>query len=149
MEEQEKIIAYRIGESLFCLSCYEEGAKRLKEVQRSEDPQVTFPSKSIKTKDVSIFICEGCKTIKGPSAGEVKIQKPVEFGDLQDIINNSVSKIAFLEDFFATYSEDAITESGAMGLFLILHNLQDDLKFVNDQLYEKWHNGSIIEKKAN
>jgi len=64
-KENQEIIAYRIGEGLFCPSCYEEGAKRLRAVQMPEDLQVTFPSKPIKAGDIKIFICEECKTIKG------------------------------------------------------------------------------------
>jgi hypothetical protein len=64
-KENQEIIAYRIGQGLFCVDCYEKGAKRLKEVQDPEEPEVKFPSKPIKKGDISIFICEECETIKG------------------------------------------------------------------------------------
>jgi len=61
----EKIIAYRIGQGLFCPDCYHAGARRLKEVQDPDEPEVKFPSKPIKAGDISIYICEDCEAIIG------------------------------------------------------------------------------------
>jgi hypothetical protein len=65
MEEQEKIIAYRIGQGLFCPKCFEKTAKDLKSVQDPDEPQVTIPSKPIKEGDISIYICQDCEAIIG------------------------------------------------------------------------------------
>ena len=146
-EKTEQIIGYRIGQGLFCVECYEKDAKKLKSVQNPEDPEVKLPSRPITAEDVSIFICEDCKAIKGPCAEDIKIQKPLSFSDLQDNINNCIFKIAFLEDFCATSDEDALTEDGMTGLFFILHGLRDDLNLVKDQLREGRHGGLIIEKE--
>jgi hypothetical protein len=150
-KENQEIIAYRIGESLFCPSCYEEGAKRLKAVQMPEDPQVTFPSKPIKAEDVEIFICKECKTIGGPSAGKIRIQEPKDLNRLRDMIEDSVSKLAFLEDFFSHGHEpdaDYFSDNGKSGFYHILVDLQDDLTFVVDEMSRGQRNGVFVDKSG-
>ena len=147
----EDIIAYRIGESLFCPDCYEESAKRLKAVQNPEDPQVTFPSKPIKAGDVSVFICNDCKTIKGTDrlTGEkVEIPKRKNLIDLCDMVENCISKIAFFGDFFnqKTSTDELFTERGISGFHTILRDLQDDLTFVSDEISQRKQKGFIVER---
>jgi len=74
-------------------------------------------------------------------------RKPVNFTGLQDIINNCIFKLAFLEDVFAGYDENAITKKGGVGLFLVLQDLGGDLNFVNNEMSERRDKGLIIEKK--
>ena len=81
-EKGEEIMAYRIGQGLFCVDCYEKGARRLKEVQDPDEPEVKFPSKSIKKGEISIFICEECETIKGNP--EVSAEKKRELETLRE-----------------------------------------------------------------
>lgn len=64
-DKDEKIIAYRIGQGLFCPNCYEETVRGLKAAQDPNDPQVTVPSKPIKLGDISIYICVQCEVIIG------------------------------------------------------------------------------------
>jgi len=147
----EEIIAYRIGESLFCPDCYEKSTKRLKAVQNPEDLQVTFPSKPIKAEDIRVFICNDCKTIKGNDilTGEkIEIPERKDLNDLLDMIDDSVEKIAFLEDFFShTTDERALySEDGRLGLYHILVDLQRDLGFVSNQISEKYKEGLIVEE---
>jgi len=140
----EQIIGYRIGESLFCPDCYEEGARRLKAVQNPEDPQVTFPSKPIKAGDVSVFICNDCKTIKGTdeSTGEkIKILKKKDFFEFADTIGHCARKVAFICDFFSQKNKigefPEFSQDGYSGLHFILRDLQDEIESVVDQMYGK------------
>ena len=136
-ENSEEIIGYRIGQGLFCVECYEKGARDLKAAQNPDDPQITFPSKLIAAEDIKIFICEDCKGIKGPSAGEIRIQEPKNLNRLRDMIEASVSKLTFLKDFFSHGHEpdvDYFSKNGKAGLYHILVDLQDDLTFVVDEM---------------
>ena len=57
--------------------------------------------------------------------------------DLGDMIDNSREKIAFIEDFFSHgHAPDAewFSRDGELGFYHILADLQDDLKFVSDQM---------------
>lgn len=47
-ENSEKIIAYRVGEGLFCPKCHQETLEIFKKVQNPDDPEVKVPSKPIK-----------------------------------------------------------------------------------------------------
>lgn len=148
-KENQEIIAYRIGEGLFCPSCCEEGAKRLKAVQMPEDPQVTFPSKSIKTGDIKVFICEECNTIGGRLAEKIRIQEPKDLNRLRDMIEDSVSKLAFLKDFFSHGHEpdvDYFSKNGKAGFYHILVDLQDDLTFVVDEMSRGQRKGVFVDK---
>jgi hypothetical protein len=148
-EKGEEIIGYRIGQGLFCVECYEEGARTLKAVQNPEDPEVKIPSRPITAEDVTIFICEQCKTIKGPKAGELKIQEQKDLTDLQDTVENCASKIAFLEDFFChniPYDE-LLSEEGKSGLNQILIDLEIDLNSVVNEMSQQRQKGLIIERQ--
>jgi hypothetical protein len=70
----EEIIGYRIGQGLFCVECYKEGAKTLKAVKNPEDPEIKFLSRPITAQEVKAFTCKQCKAIKGPSARELEIK---------------------------------------------------------------------------
>jgi len=148
-KENQEIIAYRIHESLYCVACYEKSARDLKAVQNPEDPEVKFPSKPIKAEDIEIFICEDCKTIGGHSAGEIRIQEPKDLNHLRDMVEDSVSKLAFLEDFFSNGHEhdaDYFSEKGKVGLYHILVDLQDDLTFVVDEMSRGQRKGVFVDK---
>ena len=147
----EEIIAYRIGESLYCPNCYEKAAKTLKAVQKPEDPQVTFPAKPIKVGDISIFICNDCKAIKGihEFSGEiVKISERKSLIDLEDMMEEDISKVAFLGDFFnqGRPDDELFTERGMVGFHCILRDVQDNLTFVVDEISRRHQKGLIIEK---
>lgn len=140
----EEIIAYRIGEGLFCPDCYEEGARRLKQVQNPQDPQVTFPSKPIKKGDIGIFICEKCKTIKGTdeSTGEkIEILKRGDLIEFSDMIEHFARKIAFIGDFFSQREKRGefpkFSENGLTGFYFMLRDLQDEIESIVDQMYGK------------
>jgi len=78
-EKDEKIIAYRIGQGLFCPDCYEKAVRDIKAVQDPEEPQVTVPAKAIKEGDIRIYICERCEAIKGdPKVLSVEKQRELE-----------------------------------------------------------------------
>jgi hypothetical protein len=149
----EEIIAYRVGEGLFCPDCYEKGARTLKAVQRPEDPEVKFPSKPIKVGDIRIFICEQCKTIKGTdrSTGEkIEILKREDLFEFSDIIEHFARKVAFIGDFFSQREKRGerpkFSEEGFTGFYFILRDLQDEIESVVDQMLGKSNKGLIIEK---
>lgn len=149
-ERVEEIIGYRIGQCLFCPDCYHAGARSLKSSQNPEDPEVKFPSRPVTAEDVSIFICEDCKGIKGPSGGEVKIQERKNLPGLEDMLEDCKHRVAFLSDFFLLRKpeDEFFSDDGLSGLHFILLGIWDDLRFVTKQLEERRHNGSIIEKKG-
>jgi hypothetical protein len=95
-EKGEEIIGYRIGQGLFCVKCYEEGAKTLKAVQNPEDPEVKFPSRPITAEDVSLFICEECKVIRFPSGKIMKIsmRKDKKFTETKINMIGEIAKIS-------------------------------------------------------
>jgi len=71
--------------------------------------------------------------------------------DLEEMIDNCCEKIAFIEDFFTHGHEpdvDWFSEDGRLGFYHILVALQDDLKFVSNELGEKRQKGLIVEAKA-
>ena len=135
--EEIEIIAYRIGESLYCPDCYEKSAKHLKAVQNPEDPEVKISSKPIKAEDIEIFICNDCKTVKetdGYSGEKIEIPKRKNLNELRDMVEDCVSKIHFLEDFFTHNipEDEFFSESGRSGFYRILVDLEDDLTFVSN-----------------
>lgn len=70
--------------------------------------------------------------------------------DLQDMVEDSADKIAFLEDFFSHgrgNDADYFSVNGKSGFYHILVDLQDDLKFVVDKLVEKRNKGLIVETR--
>jgi hypothetical protein len=147
----EEIIAYRIGESLYCPDCYEKAAKTLKAVQHPEDPQVTFPVKPIKVGDISVFICNECKIIKGVyrfSEEIVEIPERKSLIDLEDMMEEGISKIAFLGDFFnqGRPDDELFSERGMVGFHHILRDVQDNLIFVVNEINRRNQKGLIIEK---
>ncbi len=146
----EEIIAYRIGESLFCVDCHEKAAKTLKAVQNPEDPEIKISSKPIKAGDISIFICGQCRTIKGSDrlTGEkIEIPKRKDLNGLRDMIEDSVSKISFIEDFFTHNipEDEFFSESGRTGFYRILVDIGDDLKFVVNEISQRQQKGLIID----
>ena len=173
----EDIIAYRIGESLFCPDCYEESAKRLKAVQNPEDPQVTFPSKPIKTGDVKIFACNECGLVKGsvgkksntrPENKDIETSSPrkkifeprrmtlskrnekMGLSDLEEILVYCGEKLALLQDFLVRLPLNEcpeISEDGSSGVHIILDEIKDDLDFVVNEIDRKERKGLIIEKE--
>ena len=82
MEEKEKIIAYRIGQSLFCPDCHEKTVRDLKAVQDPDDAQVTIPSKPIKAGDIRIYICQNCEAIIGNP--KISVEKKLELEALRE-----------------------------------------------------------------
>ena len=169
----EEIVAYRIGESLFCPNCHDESEKSLKAVQNPNEPQVTIPSKPIKAKDLTLFICKQCKSIIGDPEVSDEIKKefealreqmqqitsviPYRFRESKnlmsfiDTINNCQNKISFVESFFSVQPPERqpeISEDDASGLCLILAEIEEDLGFISEKILEKLQKGLIIEKKA-
>jgi hypothetical protein len=173
-EKGEEIIGYRIGQGLFCVKCYEEGARTLKAVQNAEDPEVKFPAKSIKKGDIRIFICEQCETIKGDpkvlsiekqvelealreqKIREMRLNVPSQFEkeksltDLEDMIVDSCCKLSFVGSFFCQKplgGEPEISEEDASGIHIILREIEDDLSFIQNKISQKKRKGLIIEKQ--
>lgn len=79
---------------------------------------------------------------------EIIIPEKKDLGDLLDMIDESVEKIAFLEDFVsrATPDRELYSEDGRLGFIHILANLQRELRFVSDQISEKCEKNLIIDK---
>jgi hypothetical protein len=172
----EEIIAYRLGESLFCLDCYEKTAKILKGVQNPEDPQVTIPAKPITKNDTHIFACNQCGVVKGsiqkrsetsaeersatlslssqkkiePRRKTLSRRESIDLLTLQDIIEDCGTKLSFLSDFLVQGPVDCepeITYQGASGFSMILDEIKDDLDFVVNEMSERTRKGLIIEKR--
>ena len=142
-EKNQEIIAYRIGESLYCPDCYEKSARDLKAVQNPEEPEVKFPSKPIKAEDIEIFICNDCKTVKG---GKTLSGKDLD--DLCHMIYHCAEKASFISSFFIQKppgKEPEMSERNASGLYWLLEDFQDDLKFVADEIFEMMSAGKIKE----
>ena len=157
----QEIIAYRIGESLFCPDCHEKAVRTLKSVQKPEDTEVTIPSKPIKAEDLNIYICTQCKRTN--TSSEIKIsfgvkqETPVEeeksLMDLQDMVEDTASKISFLGNFLINYSARGdevldMNKDDSSGLIIILREIQDDLEFVTNKLSEKQQKGLVIERSG-
>jgi hypothetical protein len=171
----EEIIAYRIGESLFCPDCYKKGAKTLKAVQNAEDPQVTIPAKPITREDISIFACNQCGVVKRSvekrsniSTGEKSVRvssfpkqlieprrktlskrEEINLVTLEDILVDSGNKLSFVSDFLVPRSCDDFPEfsdDGLSGLLIILDEVKDDIDFVLNEISERKQKGLIIEK---
>lgn len=141
----EEIIAYRIGESLYCSDCYKKTEKNLKSVQDPNEPQVTLPSKPIKAEDIKFFICNDCRTIKGE-----KILSGKDLDDLCHIIYHCGEKASFISNFFTQKPPDdevELSQKDASGLYWLLKDLQDDLEFVADEIFEMARAGKIKEVK--
>ncbi len=151
-DKSEEIIAYRIGEGLFCKDCYEEAARTLKAVQNPEDPQVMIPGKPIKAGDVEIFICKQCKTLKGinePSEKQVEIPRKKDLSGLRDMVEDCAFKVSFLEDFFchSIPDDEFLSKSGISGLNILLRELRENLSFVVDEICLRQQKGLVIEKR--
>lgn len=146
-KEAEKIIGYRIGQRLLCVECFADDATRHKAEQNPKDPEVKFGYIPFTGKEVSVFICEHCKAIKGPSAGELEKEKPGErrgrrqddSGDLWEMVNDARNKVFFLDGFFVCHAAagDELSENEESGLYHILTDLEDDLQFVLDGMEMK------------
>jgi hypothetical protein len=140
----EEIVAYRIGEGLFCPDCYEEGARTLKAVQNPEDPQVTFPAKAIRSEDLSIFICQQCKTVKGPSARESKIQSKkaeeelsIRLTDQVDEMEHIRCKLRFVEESLTQTPPDRsleLSNNAISGLYWILNEVEEGIEKVSNEI---------------
>ena len=136
MEKQEKIIAYQIGQKLFCPNCYEKCSRDLKAVQDPSEPEVKYPSKPMGAKDITIFICEDCLAIKGPRSGELKIQ---ESKDPLTTVEHCARKIGLLRDFLShsVPNDELFGKEGRTGFHHLLADIEDDLELALDQLYRK------------
>lgn len=79
----------------------------------------------------------------------IQIMGPKNLGDLQDMIEDSAAKVAFIEDIFVTCNTDEpFSERGATGFCHVLKNLREELDFVVRELCDKRNKGLIIEKKG-
>lgn len=158
-EKNKEIIAYRIGEGLFCPDCYEKGARTLKAVQDPNEPEVKFPSKAIKKGEIEGFVCRQCKAIMGiykvrspqelrdlqtklgipdepeeKKPGEKRNRRQDDFTDLEDMMEDIFCKVHFIEDFLNPYVPigEIFSDNGRTGFYHILIDLEDDIKFVQD-----------------
>jgi hypothetical protein len=175
MEEQKKIIAYRIGESLFCPECYEKTAKVLKAVQNPEDPQVTLPSKPIKAEDIHVFACNQCGVVRGSvqkksntqsdnkdtetDSPPKKILEPRRWTlskrkeernliDLEEILIYCGEKLALVQDLLASMPLNEcpeISEDGSEGVYIVLDEIKDDLDLVINDIDQKRKRHLIID----
>ncbi|MFB3887619.1 MAG: hypothetical protein ACE144_20565 [Thermodesulfobacteriota bacterium] len=151
-ENGEKIVAYRIGESLFCVDCYEKTAKALKAVQNPEDPQVTIPSTPIKQEDLHTFVCNDCKKIYDLEKSGVSFGISISSGredqnalkkakdeliDLCDAITRCAARVSFLKEMFAKGGpgeEFEISERASVGLYFILSDIEDNLNSARERI---------------
>jgi len=76
--EQKKIIAYRVGPSLWCPACHDETAKGLRASQDPNDPELKLPSKPITAGIINIFICERCERVIGDPKISTEKQRELE-----------------------------------------------------------------------
>lgn len=143
----EEIIAYRIGQALYCSECYEKGAKELKAGQDPSEPEVKFPSKPIKAKDITIFICEDCLAVKGPRAEELMILRSRD--DPLATVEHCIRKIGLLRDFLSppVPIQDLFSKNGEAGFHHVLADIEDDLELALYQLLQKTAKGLIHDKK--
>jgi hypothetical protein len=77
------------------------------------------------------------------------MQEPKDLNRLRDMVEDSVSKLAFLEDFFSHGHEpdaDYFSENGKAGFYHILVDLQDDLTFVVNEMSRGQWKGVFIDK---
>jgi hypothetical protein len=170
----EEIIAYRIGEDLFCPDCYEKKSTALKAVQNPNEPQVTFPAKAIKKGDIKIFICCDCKEIKTSSemkeplsvkipsiVNVIKIsseegsnppvkEKRKTLGEFLDKVDESKCKLAFLRDFVThnVPNDELFSKNGIIGLYFILSEIEDNVDSVSNGIRQSHERGLIIEKEV-
>lgn len=79
-----------------------------------------------------------------------RLIKEKDLTDLQDMVEDCLRKIFFVESFFVQGPPDKeleMNEDDRTGLCLILNDIQDDLDMVVDELSEKRRKGEIIEKR--
>jgi hypothetical protein len=148
-EKTEEIIAYRIGEGLFCLSCYEKEARKLRDVQDPDGPEIKIPAKPLTGDDVEIFKCKQCKEIKGPLTGGVKNPKARDLYDLEDMLMNCLSRVALLIDFVThnVPEDELFSKNGRLGFYHVLAGLRDDLELLSEGLSKKPEMNSNVERQ--
>jgi hypothetical protein len=136
--KEEKIIAYRIKEGLFCPDCYEEAARKLRAAQDPNNAEIKIPVKPIMADDIRIFICQQCKKIGGPSAGEMEIQRKRGEHNPLIIVEHCARKIAFLKDFSnQIIVKESLNKNVIIGYYHVLADLEDDLKFALERLLKE------------
>ena len=127
-EKDEKIIAYRIGQGLFCPDCYEKTVRDLKAVQDPEEPQVTVPAKAIKEGDIRIYICEQCEAIKGdPKVLSVEKQRELETLREQRILQMRLAVLGVPDKLEKTKPIER--RARRQDAFVDLEDMMDDIFF--------------------
>lgn len=136
------IIAYRIGEKLFCRDCYEGNSNLL-----FKDSGVTLSGKPITDEDIELFICGDCKAVKGPAGDsnndqekEVSVKSwPTDAFSLRDLIEDCASKVNFLSAVRCGHQDksEGLNRKERFGLYWILTDLEKELDFVVDHMSVK------------
>lgn len=79
-----------------------------------------------------------------------RFRESKDLADLEDMITHCCTKISFVGSFFCqpgANEEPELSEDDVTGLYFILQEFEEDLKFVVNEISRKVKEGLIIEKK--